>query len=64
MSSQGGIEGVTTRGIYLDPDMADIVYASTEASMEISKPRETDRGKLKRMGRYLNGFPRVVQRFP
>merc|ERR1712020_220373 len=29
----------------------------------MSKPREVDKRKLRRMGRYLKGFPRVVQKF-
>ena len=41
-----------------------MAYASKEASRWMSKPREVDRRRLKRMGRYLKGFARVVQIFP
>ena len=55
--------GVAARGIYLGLDRPDIAYASKEASRWMSKPREADRRRLKRLGRYLKGFPRVVQKF-
>ena len=65
LDSQGArwYRGVSARGNYLGLDRPDIAYASKEASRYISKPREADKRKLKRMGRYLKGFPRVVQRF-
>merc|ERR1712026_228705 len=56
--------GVAARGNYLGLDRPDVAYASKEASRWMSKPREVDRRRLKRMGRYLKGFARVVQTFP
>ena len=55
--------GVAARSIYLGLDRPDIAYASKEASRWMSKPKEADGRKLKRIGRYLKGFPRVVQKF-
>ena len=56
--------GLAARGNYLGLDRPDVAYASKEASRWMSKPREADRRKFRRMGRYLKGFPRVVQTFP
>ena len=30
----------------------------------MSKPKRTDERRVKRLGRYLKGFPRIVQKFP
>ena len=56
--------GVAARGIYLSLDRPDTAFASKEASKQMSKPRRTDERRVKRLGRYLKGFPRVVQKFP
>ena len=56
------VQGVSARGNYLGLDRPDIAYAAKEASRWRSKPREVDKRKLRRLGRYLKGFPRVVQK--
>ena len=55
--------GVTARGNYLSLDRPDIAYASKEASKRMSKPLEGDKRRLRRIGRYLKGAPRLVQQF-
>ena len=56
--------GVAARGIYLSLDRPDTAFASKEASKQMSKPKRTDERRVKRLGRYLKGFPRIVQKFP
>ena len=56
--------GVAARGIYLSLDRPDTTFASKEASRRMSNPKRADERRLKRLGRYLRGFPRVIQRFP
>ena len=56
--------GVAARGNYLSLDRPDMAYASKEASKKMSKPAKGDMRRLKRMGRYLKGSPRLVQEFP
>ena len=41
-----------------------MAFASKEASKGMSKPTRADERKVKRLGKYLKGFPRVVQKFP
>ena len=55
---------MAARGIYLSLDRPDTTFASKEASRRMSGPTRADERKLKRLGRYLRGFPRVVQEFP
>ena len=65
---QGGesrwYRGVAARGIYLSLDRPDTTFASKEASRKMSSPTRADERRLKRLGRYRKGFPRVVQQFP
>merc|ERR1712026_17727 len=51
--------GVAARGIYLSLDRPDTTFASKEASRKMSSPKRADERRLKRLGRYLKGFPRV-----
>jgi hypothetical protein len=48
---------------YLAQDRPDIRYPSKEASKWMAKPAEGHWHLLKRIGRYLKGTPRLVQRF-
>ena len=48
---------------YVAQDKVDLQYATKEASGRIAKPRQTDWALLKRLGRYLLGALRSVQRF-
>ena len=50
---------VVARGLYLSQDRSDIQYAVKELSRCMSKPRKSDQERLKRLGRYLVGKPRV-----
>ena len=67
MELQGGqacwYRGVAARGNYLSQDRPDVGLACKEACRCMSKPTDTDVGKLKRLGKYLVGIPRVVQYF-
>ena len=54
---------VVARGNYLSQDTSDIRYAVKELSRAMSQPREGDWGRLKRLGRYLQQHPRLIQRF-
>ena len=53
-----------SEGDVLIADRGDITYAVKEVCRSMSNARECDVGKLKRIGKYLNRYPRVVQRFP
>ena len=55
--------GVAARLNYLAQDRPDLQYACKEASRRMAKPRQADWAILKRIGRYLLGAPRLVQRF-
>ena len=63
-----GTEATRFRGIcarlnYLAQDRPEIRYSCKEASRRMARPFEGDWSLLKRIGRYLKGTPRVVQRF-
>ena len=55
--------GIAARLNYLSPDRMDIGYAVKEAARNMSKPLFGDWAKLKRIGRYLLGRPRLVSIF-
>jgi hypothetical protein len=55
--------GLVARGLYLSQDRSDIGYAIQELSRRMSEPRVGDMSKLKRLGRYLIGRERVVNKF-
>ena len=52
---------VVARANYLSQDRSDIRYAVKELCRHMSKPTEKDMEKLKKLGRYLAGAPRLVQ---
>ena len=55
--------GVAARLNYIAPDRADLSYAVKEAARSMSKPKESDLKKLRKIGKYLIGQPRLVIRF-
>ena len=56
--------GMTARANYLAQDRIDIQYAVKELSRAMAAPTVGDWKKLKRLGRYLVGRPRVVTSYP
>jgi hypothetical protein len=54
---------LTARGIYLSQDRCDLSYSVKELARHMSKPRECDFVRLKRLGRYLIGRERYVVTF-
>ena len=48
---------------YLAQDRADVEFAGKELARGMSSPTEADWQKLKRMGRYLVGRPRMVLKY-
>ena len=48
----------------MSPDKLHISYAVKELARAISKPTQGNLQKLKRLGRYLKGRPRLVQWYP
>ena len=55
--------GVAARLNYISPDRPDIAYAVKEAARDMSMPRESSLRKLRKIGRYLIGVPRLIARF-
>ena len=55
--------GLAARSNYLAQDRTDIQYAVKKICRHTSKPRARHWSKLKRLGRYLIMYPRVVWRF-
>ena len=56
--------GIAARFNFLAQDRVDLQYACKEASRRMARPQVADWAILKRMGRYLIGCPRYVQRMP
>ena len=56
--------GERARGNYLSQDRPDISFSSKELCRDFLVPSEGSFGKLKRLGRYCVGRPRLVYRFP
>jgi len=54
---------VCARLNYLSQDRPDIKFAVKEASRHMASPKEGDFLLLKRIGRYLQGQPRLLQKF-
>ena len=54
---------VAARLNYLSPDRADIGYAVKEAARSMSSPKRSDLAKLRKIGKYLLGKPRLVSKF-
>ena len=55
---------VAARLNYIAPDRPDLAYAVKESARSMSSPKASDMQKLRKLGRYLIGCPRLVQRFP
>jgi hypothetical protein len=55
---------IAARLNYISPDRPDIGYAVKEAARNMSKPRVSDFQRLRKIGRYLVGKPRLIMRFP
>jgi len=55
---------VTMRAQYYSQDRPDICYASKECARHMQEPNEYNLSSLKRLGRYLVRYPRLVQWFP
>ena len=55
---------MSARGNYLSQDRVDLSYSTKELCRDFSVPNEGSFGKLKRLGRYCVGRPRLVYRFP
>ena len=54
---------LAARANFLSMDRADIQFASKEVCRRMSRPRQCDWLRIKRLGRYLVGAPRVVHKF-
>ena len=55
---------LSARSNYLSQDRADIGFATKELCREFSVPTRLSQQRLKRLGRYLAGKPRLVHRYP
>ena len=55
--------GVAARCNYLGPDRPDANYAIKECCREMSAPTTGSLRRLKRVGKYLKNFPRLIWRF-
>ena len=55
---------VAARLNYIAPDRPDLAYSVKDSARSMSNPKKSDMQKLKNIGRYLIGNPRLVQRFP
>lgn len=58
-SEATAFRATVARGLYVSQDRSDIQYAVKELSRNMSKPLRSDQERLKRLGRYLVGKPRV-----
>ena len=56
--------GIAARLNFLAQDRVDLQYACKEASRRMAKPQRSDWAILKRIGRYLVGCPRYIQKLP
>ena len=54
---------MSARGNYLSQDRPDVSYSTKELCRDFSVPNNTSYAKLKRLGRYCVGRPRLVYRF-
>ena len=57
-------QSICARANFLAIDRIDIQFASTECCRAMSRPSLKDWAKLKRLGRYLVGCPRLVYKHP
>ena len=54
---------VAARLNYLAPDRPDIAYSVKEAARAMSAPRESHMKRIKKLGKYLKGRPRLISVF-
>ena len=54
---------IVARCNYIAPDRPDIAYAAKELARHMATPTEGDWQRLKRLGRYLKGKPRLQQMY-
>ena len=54
---------IVARCNYMAPDRFDIAFAGKELARQMANPTRGDRTRLKRLGRYLCGRPRLQQRY-
>ena len=54
---------LTMRGAYLAQDRYDLQHATKELATGMKTPTDEGWTRLKRLGRYLKGAPRCVQRY-
>ena len=55
--------GVAARFDHIAPDRADIAFTVKETARSMSAPRMSDMKKLRRLGKYLIGRPRLIMKF-
>ena len=55
-----GYRALSARGSYLSQDRADISYSTKELCRDFAQPNHKSYNKLKRVGRYLVGRPRLL----
>ena len=55
---------IAARANYLAQDRPDSAFSTKELCREFSAPNENSLAKLKRLGRYLVGRPRLVHKYP
>ena len=55
--------GVGARGNYLSQDRPEISFSTKELCRDVAVPNNASFAKLKRLGRYLVGRPRLVHRY-
>jgi hypothetical protein len=56
--------GLAARASYLAMDRIDLMFAAKETCREMSAPRKSAWGRLKKLARYLLKYPRAEWRFP
>ena len=54
---------ISARGNYLSQDRPDISYSGKELCRDFSRPNDNSHTKLKRVGRYLLGKPRLAYKY-
>ena len=63
LSEATGYRARSARGNYLSRDRADISYATKELCRDFSQPNHKSYNKLKRVGRFLVGRPRLLYHY-
>ena len=63
LQQESRYRALVARANYLSPDRADIAFAVKELAKSMSNPTNGDSARLKRLGRYLAGKPRLQLMF-